>query len=246
LYLARLVAKAPAPILGHPPLLNLCRPSLRPRISLAPRAFPSIGCTALNLKRDAIRSDTGLMIFSAHSAPARSATQLLSVRRSLNTPVLAIAQLPVGPASAAIAAHVDSRDGLPRYTLAVRSARSRGVVFFTAREEDLARSESSLAAESALSLAEGMGFLFEEDLPVISGKAAARIWEEFVDSADPSAGVADQPAMPLLTKFRRAPSWSAAGSASVIASGAAPHGVASGAEAGLEPPDRQIAPPGDR
>jgi hypothetical protein len=130
--------------------------------------------------------------------------------------------------------------------LAVRCERSRGVVFFTAREEDLARSESSLAAEAALSLAEGMGFLFEDQLPLISGKAAALIWEEFVDSADPSSGAADPPATPLLTKFRRPASWSAEGSAPVIPAGVASHGVASGARAGLEPTNRQIAHHGDR
>jgi hypothetical protein len=186
------------------------------------------------------------MKFSAHSAPARSATELRSVRRSLNTPVLAIAQLPVGPASAAIAAHVDSGDGLPRYTLAVRCARSREVVFFTVREEDLARSESSLAAEAALSLAEGMGFLFEEDSHPVSGDAAVVIWEEFVDAADPGTATVEVCSTPLLTKFRRPASWSVAGSAAAIGSEAVPHGVASAVEAGLESSDTQIARQGDR
>jgi len=203
-------------------------------------------CTRLNLKRDAIRSDTELMMFSAQSAPARSAIELLSVRRSLNTPVLAIPQLPVGPASAAIAVHVDSRDGLPRVTLAVRCERSRGVVFFSVREEDLARSESSLAAEAALSLAEGMGFLFESDLPLICGKAAALIWEEFVDSVSPSVNAADVPPMPLLTKFRRPPSWSAAGSAAATASETIAHVVPGGVEAGLESSVSPVAHLGDR
>jgi hypothetical protein len=208
--------------------------------------FPLLGCAALNLKGKAIRSDTGLMKFSARSAPARSAIELRSVRRSLNTPVLAIAQLPVGPATAAIAAHVDSGDGLPRYTLAVRCERSRGVIFFTVREEDLARSESCLVADAALSLAEGMGFLFEEDSHLISGEAAASIWEEFVDAADPSAAVADVRPNLLLTKFRRSPSWSTAGSAATIAAGAAPCGVSNAVEAGLEASDIQIAHQGDR
>ena len=203
-------------------------------------------CTALNLKGNAIRSDTELMKFSAHSAPARSATELRSVRRSLNTPVLSIAQLPIGPASAAIAAHVDSGDGLPLYTLAVRCERSREVVFFTVREEDLARSESSLAAEAALSLAEGMGFLFEEDSHPVSGEVAAVIWDEFVDAADPSASEVEVCSTPLLTKFRRAASWSAAGSAAAIRSETIPHAVASAVEAGLETSETQIARQGDR
>jgi hypothetical protein len=184
------------------------------------------------------------MNFSTRSAPAGPAIELRSLRRSLNTPVLAIAELPVGPGSAAIAAHVDSSDGLTRYTLAVRSERSREVVFFSVREEDLSLSESSLAAEAALSLAEGMGFLFEEELPPISPEAAALIWEEFADSAGPSA--APVRSTPLLTKFRRPPSWAAAGSAAVSASDADPQCAARGAEIGFETSDTQIAPQGDR
>jgi len=203
-------------------------------------------CVALNLKGKAIRSDTESMKFSAQSAPARSATELRSVRRSLNTPVLSIAQLPIGPAAAAIAAHADSRDGLLRYTLAVRCERSRGVVFFTVREEDLARSESSVAAAAARSLAEGMGFLFDEDSPAIAGGAAASIWAEFVDAADPGVAVTELRATPLLTKFRRPAAWSEAGPAPVIGSTAAPHGVASAVEAGFETSDTQIARQGGR
>jgi hypothetical protein len=189
------------------------------------------------------------MNFSARSAPTRPAIELHSLRRSLNTPVLAIVELPVGPGSAAIAAHVDPCDGLPRYTLAVRCERSREVVFFSMHEEDLGLSDSSLAAEAALSLAEGMGFLFEEDLPPIFGEAASLLWEEFVvDSVDPSvAAVAVRPTL-LLTKFRRPPSWATARSAAVAVGGseADPQRAARGAEAGFEARDTQIAHQGDR
>jgi hypothetical protein len=183
------------------------------------------------------------MNFSARSAPTRPAIELRSLRRSLNTPVLAIVELPVGPGSAAIAAHVDSGDGLPHYTLAVRCERSREVVFFSAREEDLGPSGSSLAAEAALSLAEGMGFLFEEDLPPIAGEAAALIWEEFVDSANPNVAAAAVRQTPLLTKFRRPRSWTTAGSepVAVSSSEADPQRAALGAETGFETSDSQIA-----
>jgi hypothetical protein len=187
------------------------------------------------------------MNFSARSAPTRPAIELHSLRRSLNTPVLAIAELPVGPGAAAIAAHADSCDGPPHYTLAVRCERSREVVFFSASDEDLSLSDSSLAAEAALSLAEGMGFLFEADLPAISGEAAASIWEEFVDSTDPSASADAVHPTPLLTKFRRPTSWSTAGSLAVAAraSEADPQCAARGPEVGFETPDTQIARQGD-
>jgi hypothetical protein len=160
--------------------------------------------------------------------------------------VLSIAELPVGPASAAIAAHVDSRDGVSRYTLAVRCERSREVVFFCLREEDLRLSDRTLVAEAALSLAEGMGFLFEEDLPPISREAAALIWEEFVDSMDPSADLPAVSPTPLLTKFRRPPSWVTPGSAVASTAGANSQRAARGAETGFETPDTQTARQGDR
>ncbi len=187
------------------------------------------------------------MHFSARTAPARPAIELRSLRRSLNTPVLAIAELPVGPGSAAIAAHVDPCDGLPRFTLAVRCERSREVVFFSAREEEFDLSDSSLAAEAALSLAEGMGFLFEEDLLPISREAAALMWEEFAHSADQSADAAAVHAAPLLTKFPCRPSWATAESAAgaVRISEADLQRTARGAEAGFESSDTQIAPQGD-
>ncbi len=192
----------------------------------------------------------GAMNFSARSAPTRPANELCSLRRSLNTPVLAIAEFPVGPGSAAIAAHVGSSDGRPRYTLAVRCERSREVVFFSECDEDLSHSEPSLAAEAVLSLAESMGFLFEEDSSPISREAAALIWEEFVDSADPSAAAAAAAAAvrptALLTKFRRPPSRAAAGSAAVRQSEAGPQRARRGAKAGFEPSDTQIARQGDR
>ncbi|MBW2540818.1 MAG: hypothetical protein JRF15_01905 [Deltaproteobacteria bacterium] len=185
------------------------------------------------------------MKFLAQSAPTRFATELRSVRRSLNTPVLSIAQLPIGPASAAIAAHVDSADGRLRHTLAVRCERSREVVLFAVREEDLVGSEPSLVAEAALSLAEGMGFLFEEDPRPTSGEDAAAIWREFVDTAEPSAAKVELGSTPLLTKFRRPTSWSEAGTAAAVASEVVSHGVASAVEAWLETPDTQIARQGD-
>ncbi len=170
--------------------------------------------------------------------------ELCSLRRSLNTPVLSIAELPVGPGTAAIAVHVDSCDGLSRYTLAVRSERSRKVVFFSAGDENYSRSEPSLAAEAALSLAEGMGFLFEEDLTQISRETAVLIWEEFVDSADPSPPVAASAS--LLTKFRRPPSWVTVGPETAGAFPEGPQCVPLGPEAEFERSNTQIAPQGDR
>jgi hypothetical protein len=58
-------------------------------------------------------------------------------------------------------------------------------VFFTARE-GAAIAGPAPAADAALSFAEGMGFLFDEDWVNAADPAAERIWEEFASGADSS------------------------------------------------------------
>jgi hypothetical protein len=105
-----------------------------------------------------------------------------------------------------------------------------------------------LVAEAALSLAEGMGFLFEVDLPPISDKAAALIWEEWAGSAGSNSAAVAAQATPLLTKFRRPRSWTTKGSAAVAvgASEADFQRTQRRVEAGFELSDTQIARQGDR
>jgi hypothetical protein len=150
------------------------------------------------------------MLFSARSAPDRDALLLRSVRQALNTPVVAISELPVGPATAAIAVHDGAEQGCPHWTLAVRSERTRGVVFFAVQQET--ESTGSYTAEAVLSLAEGMGFLFEEAWVVAeasgASKEAERVWEAFASGAAPSALRPGQSGpQRLLSKFRRALPW---------------------------------------
>jgi hypothetical protein len=167
------------------------------------------------------------MIFSAQRTPSSAAAELLRVRRSLNQPVVSIAQLPVGPASAAIAIHETSGDGGLRFTVAVRCERTRSVVFFAANVgADATR--QPLASDAALSLAESMGFLFDDwiatDNPA-TRDVASQLWGQFVEAAESSAAGHSQPistglgahaagvshrnsAIPL-TKFRRSLPWRA-------------------------------------
>jgi hypothetical protein len=154
------------------------------------------------------------MTFFARPAPDRDAAALRSVRQALNTPVVAISELPIGPASAAIAVHDDAHEGSPHLTLAVRSERTRGVIFFGAREA-AASAGPSPASDAVLSLAEGMGFLFDESWVDAAAQASAsdaeRVWEAFATGAHPSA---PPPSVwgpeRLLTKFRRALPWNPA------------------------------------
>jgi len=135
---------------------------------------------------------------SSVSARPRSSASPLTLRRSLNTPVLSIPELPVGPATAFIATQATSASGAARHALAVRCERTREVALFPIRGAWLR------GADAALSLAEGMGFLFEENAPAIAGSAAESIWQELIDALEPRAVEAALGVSPVLTKFRRA------------------------------------------
>jgi hypothetical protein len=68
---------------------------------------------------------------------------------SLNSPVVSVGRLPVGPAAAAIAVHADGT------TLLIRSSRTGTVAHF--------RADSRFGLEAALSHAEALGFLFDDE-----------------------------------------------------------------------------------
>jgi hypothetical protein len=73
---------------------------------------------------------------------------------SLNSPVVTLGSLPVGPAQAAIAVH-----GAAGATLLVRSLRTGTVAYFHADPSD-----ARFGAIAALSHAEQLGFLFDEEV----------------------------------------------------------------------------------
>ena len=163
------------------------------------------------LKAACGRSDTQHMIFSAHPAPNPAGGELASLRHGLNTPVVAISELSVGPASAAIAVQDDAHGGPLHVTVAVRCQRTAETVFFTARDEG-AVPDASMAGETALSLAESMGFLFDEELVSApapdQGSGADEVWAEFIANAVLEPVEPEAPPMALssalpLSKFRR-------------------------------------------
>lgn len=141
-----------------------------------------LGC----LKRSPRGSDTHGMFLSASALAPLPGARLERLRLSLNTPVVALRCLPVGPAAAGIAVH--RTPGGARLTVAVRAVRSGQVIFFHP-DEGWADSED-LAFEAALSFGESMGFLFDED-PFERGEAArgvARLWADFLEDAAPEEG----------------------------------------------------------
>lgn len=150
-------------------------------------------------------------MFSAvqgQSPPPRGRLRVL--RLSLNTPVVAIEALPVGPVAAGLAVH-EGPEGRS-LTLALRSIRTGQLLLLLPEDDWEALHGPELAVDAALSFAESMGFLFDDD-PLAGGGdagAAARLWTEFLAEAGleaPETGEIrlEEPAAvpaPLLSKFR--------------------------------------------
>ena len=128
------------------------------------------------------------MFFSLKAPLEGTCTALQALRLSLNSPVVTIESLPVGPASAAIALHLGTPER-PRVSIAIRSAQTRQLAFYSADEERAEFRTAGVAIDAALSFAESMGFLFDDDEVEAQGAAgpqqAGRLWSEFVSSADP-------------------------------------------------------------
>ena len=115
------------------------------------------------LKRRPLCADTAVM-FSPRQRPLLLvADRLLGLRLSINKPVVGTAELPAGPARAAILVH--SEGGRRRFAVAVRSLRNGASVVYQLEGEDLNESTGwAVALDAALSFGESMGFLFDDEL----------------------------------------------------------------------------------
>jgi hypothetical protein len=116
---------------------------------------------------------------------------------SLNTPVVAIDALPVGPARAGIALFEDP-EGAIHLAIAVRSLRAGQTICYAPDEELEGERDAVVALNAALSFAEGMGFLFDEDEIAAGGDegpdAAIARWRDLVeDVPEPAPGRAPRP-----------------------------------------------------
>ncbi len=136
---------------------------------------------------------------------ARDESELGAIRSlhlSLNAPVIAIDELPVGPARAGVALRAHSSGGL-HLQIAIRSLRTGEVVAVASDLDSEGLPEEVAAVEAALSYAEGMGFLFDED-EVANGDAdavakAGASWcdlvEEVPERARTHSSVASPPSL---------------------------------------------------
>ncbi len=134
----------------------------------------------MSLKARRPGSDTPSMFFSAQSAPDPATTPLLLLRLSLNRPVLAVDELPSGPASAAIALVGGPVQGR-RLVVAIRSMRNDQVVFFASEWLPHGVGDSARLLDAAVAFSESMGFLFDDVLDPAS--EASRLWAEWVGKA---------------------------------------------------------------
>lgn len=136
------------------------------------------------------------MYFSRQPLPERAVRELRSLHFSLNTPVVSIENLAVGPSRAAIAVQ-DLGDGRTSLRLVVRSQRTGELACFS--HEDLLEGEANtqIALDGALSFAEGMGFLFDEDaIPELGAEGpreAADAWNDLLGLTHPEP-LAEAPA----------------------------------------------------
>ena len=139
------------------------------------------------------------MIFLADAPLESGCSELEALYVSLNSPVVSLDSLPVGPASAAVALHMDPRPGV---TLAVRCVRTGRTAFFTSDPREAA-DDPKVLLDAALSFAESMGFLFDEDEVATRGEQgaeeAAQLWRDLLgEEAERIQETRDSPAGEIL------------------------------------------------
>lgn len=127
------------------------------------------------------------MFFPRKRPIALRPEDLYGIRFSLNTPVIEHADVPNGPARAAIAVHADESSGRA-LTIGIRSLRTSTVALFGFRG-DLDSEESVFdATEAALMFCEGMGFLFDDDEIEVAGPEACHValhrWRALTQTPD--------------------------------------------------------------
>jgi hypothetical protein len=120
--------------------------------------------------------------FSSETLPLSEACMQI-LCPSLNSPVVDIDELPVAPARAAIVVYAEEYGDLV-LAIGLRSLDSGRVALFRYRDALNSAAQVPVAVESARSFAEGMGFLFDEDLieldPAMGRHRALLHWNELM------------------------------------------------------------------
>lgn len=147
---------------------------LRSENGLSDRGFRAPRCDSLWLKNPGPGADGDGMFRRLSEPLPLSEASLLALRPALNTPVLNVGFLPVGPARAAIIAFGEEWGGIG-LALGIRSLESRQVVVFRNQESIEPDVAIATALEPILSEAERMGFLFDEDMFASTGDVTGRV-----------------------------------------------------------------------
>ena len=150
-------------------------------------------------------------------------SKLLTLRASLNTPVLATEELSPGPAEAAILV-LAGPDGAPSVTLVVRSVRSGAFAFYGFEGPLDGEADLETALDGALSFGESMGFLFDDDALAQSDAASQRLLASWLALLGELAGP-PPPARGSDRTGRRLPARPPAGEESVLEIGIAVSGA---------------------
>ncbi len=133
---------------------------------------------------------------------ALSEASLLALRPALNAPVLNVDFLPVGPARAAIVVFAEEYGGIG-LALGIRSNEGGQIVVFQNQQSIDDQVPLAEAIEPALSLAERLGFLFDEDMVGSGGQGRAQataLWGRLMGEVEmPPAPVAAPP-LPAATE----------------------------------------------
>jgi hypothetical protein len=126
------------------------------------------------------------------------AVEFRSLHLSLNAPVIAIDDLPVGPARAGIALCVEPA-GTLRLEIAIRSLRTGQVIAFAPGSRPADEEAAARVLEASFSFAEGMGFLFDdEETAPRTGADLANAWRDFVGAAPVRRSGAEAPVLDLI------------------------------------------------
>jgi hypothetical protein len=126
-------------------------------------------------------------VFFSRSQPLQVApAHVRGLRLSLNTPVVATEDLPIGPARAAILIHDEPGRG-ETVSIGIRSLRADRFAIYGIDPESGGETTFDVAVDAALSFAESMGFLFDED-ELGDGGAPARtrclgLWRDLLGDA---------------------------------------------------------------
>lgn len=127
------------------------------------------------------------MFFPRSSAADPDPRRFGALRASMNSPVVSVAELPAGPARAAIVLWFEE-DGEPSLLVRLRSQATGSVVDYAWDGTLGAACEMESALDAALNFAESMGFLFDEDVlsgdDTIGRSTVIEAWQTFAGAED--------------------------------------------------------------